>query len=490
MRNLFLIVIGCIALAACFGISDANGCSCTTPIGGSSPCLNYSEAPVVFVGKVSAIEKGKEIIQYMGKSEEIGSFLLAHFDIERSYKGLPDNQTKVNIGTSGNCGANFVEGKRYLVFARKIPDGDELLKVIHGISLNFDLLADGCDKTRLMPEGQNDLDLIEALVGGKPESRIYGQVTLIERDLIKGHTGDNFKSAPGIKIEALNESHAFEAITDKNGKFLIRNVPPGKYKVQPMLPSTQSGYLGLNKTETVEISPPQRCGTEHIFLIQNNGVISGRLFDSEGKPAGRNVEVSLITADSAINGPSAFAGSPTWTKDGGIYEFNGLTPGNYILGIGLLRPPSWRSPFFRYYYPSTSQLSDAKNLHLGEGEKLNNINIHLPQPLEVYSLKGRVLDGDVHPTAGAQVQIFDIELGMSADIPQTLNRTNTDGTFTVTAIKNRRYLVRAYRLNNYDRTMSAQSDPVEITADDSSKPPVLTLNKPYNSQFTREDWLH
>jgi hypothetical protein len=218
-------------------------------------------------------------------------------------------------------------------------------------------------------------------------------------------------------------------------------------------------------------------GSEAILLIQSNGVIKGRLFDAEGKAAPRNIEVSLVVADSISKGPSSFVGGSTWTKDGGTYEFNGLKPGDYIVGTGILQPPSWRSPYAGIYSPSTSQLSNAKILHISEGEKLDSVDIHLPQPILPVTIMGTVVDKDGKPAAGAQIEIIDVDTGMVADKPEKLFKTGKDGVFSVTGVKNRRYLVRAYRAENYMAGTGIQSEPVEITTNESLRPVVLTLNQ-------------
>jgi hypothetical protein len=82
MRSLSFLV--CIfALASC-AVTNANACMC---FDGTSPCKNYMESPVVFVGKVAMVEKSKAATRRLPNGAEIPElpYLVAHFDIERSF---------------------------------------------------------------------------------------------------------------------------------------------------------------------------------------------------------------------------------------------------------------------------------------------------------------------------------------------------------------------------------------------------------------------
>jgi hypothetical protein len=468
-------VLICVIVVSCFAVTSARACVCSV----SSPCSSFEQAAVVFVGTVRSIDVTNGTVQRFGKTEEVLRDLVAHFEVERRFKGIPEGQGTIDVGSFvfTDCGYRFESGKRYIVYATYVGQDD--LRDFRGGSLKYNLSTQVCSRTQQLPEGQNDIDLIEAMISDRPESRIFGRVVLVETELGKGPTSSKHKNVgAGMKIEARSESNAFEAITDENGNFQISAVPPGRYKVRPTLASTQSGYLGLDLAQIVEIRPPQLCGSEAIILIQSNGVIRGHVFDTEGKTAPRNIEVSLVIADSASKGLLSLVGDSTWTKDGGRYEFNGLRPGDYIVGSGLLQPPNWRSPYSGVYYPSASHQSEPKILHINEGARLDNIDIHLPEPISSFQIHGTVIDSFGKPAAGAQIEIIDVDYGKVVDKPEKLFKTGADGTFSVTGLKNRRYQVRAFLAENYLAGTGIQSEPVGITTTEPLKPVVLTLTKP------------
>ncbi|NLV31798.1 MAG: carboxypeptidase regulatory-like domain-containing protein [Acidobacteria bacterium] len=474
MRAIPLLI--CAALASCFAVNDAMACTC---LAGSSPCSGLEQAAAVFVGSVRSIEVTRATVERRGKTEEVLTDMLAHFSVERSFKGIPAGRQTADVGSFvfSSCGYHFEEGRRYIVYAGAVGPDDE--RQFRGGDLKYDLAVNGCSRTRPLPDGQDDVDLVEAMLGGRPESRIFGKVVLVERDLRKGlFAKGEMSGVPGVKIVARDGARVHEAVTDESGGFRILAVAPGRYEVRPVLGATHSGYLGRDPVDVVEIRPPGLCGSDSIFLLQGSGVIRGQLFDGEGRPAQPNIEVSLVFADSAGKGLGAFEGASVWTKDEGRYEFNGLGPGDYIVGVGLLEPPNWRSPYSAVYHHPSAAPGGPEILHLRDVTTLENIDIHLPAPIPSFVIRGVVVDGTGRPAAGARIEIVDVEYGKVADKPEKLFQTGADGMFAVTGIADRKYRVRAFVAENYLAGTGTQSEPVGIVTNAAMEPITLTLGKP------------
>src|SRR5678809_77704 len=115
-------------------------------------------------------------------------------------------------------------------------------------------------------------------------------------------------------------------------------------------------------------------------------------------------------------------------------------------------------------------------LHMGEGEKFNDIDIHLPPPAKTSLIRGVVFEADGKPAVKANIRLYDLEFGKTTEVPEVLFETNADGTFAVTGIEGRRYQVRAYRPLDFFAGTGIQSQPVEITTSDELKSVILTLN--------------
>jgi hypothetical protein len=447
-------------------VPNAIACSCASI---TSPCVHLNSADAVFVGKVSAIDEEAMEIPRFGKTEKIRTSLTAHLEIQNAYKGLPPDRKAIDVltgGGGGDCGFDFKTGERYLIFAYKTSSG---LFYQTGI----------CDGTRPISEARDYIELIEALQANRTETRIFGEVSLYERELGTGPMDVKYHGPlAGIRVEARGNGSVFYDKTDGEGRYRFRNIPPGKYQVRPHMSSAYSGYLGLDGMEEAEVGLPENCGAEVDLIAQLNGVIRGRVLDWKGRPVGRNVEVSLITAESKLKGIGRLEGSSAYTEPDGSYKFDGLPGGKYIVGVGLLKAPDWRSPFSKVFYPAAADAAATTVLNLGMGTKRNGIDIHLPPPATLTVIRGYVFDKSGAPVEGALIEVFDVEYGKEIDIPEVGYNTTFDGNFSVTAIQGRRYEVRAYLVEHYLEGTGSQSESVPLTTNENLKPVTLVLSKP------------
>jgi hypothetical protein len=439
--------------------THANACSCIE----MSPCAHFEVADAVFSGRVTSIKEEFVETTLLGKLEKVRSSLTARFEIYQVYKGLPTISRTIEVATGGgggDCGYHFEEGEEYFVMGHSVEG----------------IVATGiCSGTRPLDDAADRIELIEALLRDRPETRIFGTIILDPPQFgRKSYEPGSSKPLSGIRVEARGDSGLFFDVSDANGRFRMKNIPQGKYEVRPFLPPTHSGYLGLDLSEQVEIGLPGKCAVEMYLLAQLNGVIRGRLYDSDGRPIGRNTEVSLLSADSAGKSRADIIGGSTWTEEDGTYEFNGLPPGRYIVGVGILRPPNSTSRYSDIYYPNASNLRGAHVLTLGEGQKINDINFRLPPPIPTVPLKGLILDRSGKPVGDVFVQILDVETGHVVDVKEDVA---DDGTFSFIVPTGRKYRVRAIKYNFPED--GEQSDAITITASEKLTPITLRLVKPF-----------
>jgi hypothetical protein len=444
---------------------DAAACSCAT----SSPCAGFSTSPVVFVGKVISIDEEFAQIVYTGRGEKdkvarVRTALTARVEIQRIYKGMPSNQRIITIvtgGGGGDCGYDFRMGETYLVLGGSVAQGIYTTNI--------------CSGTRPMSEASDYLEVIDAGNRGQPEARLFGRVHLLSPRFGQPTWEPiDSKPLPGIRVEARSSRGVYSAVSDGSGRFRMKNIPEGTYEVRPILLPTQSGFLGIDEKRTVELKLPRQCAAELSFSVQVNGVIRGRLFDSNGRPAGQGIEVSLLRADSVTKLRSDFVRTSEFTEKDGTYEFKGLPPGKYILGF--IGPPSWRSPYMDVYYATAFKTADAQVLTLGEGQKLSDINLRLPPPLNMISVRGVVLDRTGKPAADASIDILDLETGDGVDTPPESWHTSSNGSFAIRVPKGRKYSVTAVK-DRFDEN-GRKSESIVITADDRLAQITLKLTKP------------
>jgi hypothetical protein len=143
----------------------------------------------------------------------------------------------------------------------------------------------------------------------------------------------------------------------------------------------------------------------------------------------------------------------TASQFGGEYAFEGIPPGRFLLGIRLDSNSELTIPYPRVYYDSATESGNATVLVLQEGEKLDNIDLHLPAPLQTRIISGLV-QSNGRPAAGAWVSL------QVKEYPNSQSRS-------VVCDKQGRFLVQAFaglRYSVFANNTLGRSDPVEISA--------------------------
>jgi len=465
-------------------VESASPCTCSllhTP-----PCVAFRETPVVFAGLVRSIEEEKIDIIRFGKKENIRVGLTAHFVVEEALKGISVSEVDVATGGGGgDCGYNFKAGERYLVYAYR--SGADALSsaasrtVFGGGSkaIKQDALTTTiCSRTRTLSEAQDDLELIRALIAGKPQTRIFGSVSEFARDLrIYGFNIDYVGPIADVTIKVESAVGKFETKTDSRGHYRIGGVPPGNYNIRALLPKDYGPLFSFVKDpRQVEISP-QGCSAEADFDAQIDGRIAGRIFGAEGKPVPDQVEISIATSESAAKGTPFVEARSEYTDKEGRYHFEGVRPGRYVLGVSIADVPAKHTPFPRTYYPKGNDPSQAAIIDLAKGQKLQNMDLRLPPRLTERTIVGVVVLEDGKPAVGAKIVTYDSEdlqhsvFGFDAE-------TDSSGRFTIKSFKERKSRLHAYLSKSYFAGTGVQSEMVEVDTNSEGKPIRLILNKP------------
>jgi hypothetical protein len=90
--------------------------------------------------------------------------------------------------------------------------------------------------------------------------------------------------------------------------------------------------------------------------------VSGKVIDENNSPI-YSIEVTLVpgSAETAYQYTDALK---AWTNKDGIYEFPGLKPGEYVLGVGIDSAPSGERPFLGSYYPGVQRKESAEPIRV------------------------------------------------------------------------------------------------------------------------------
>jgi len=210
--------------------------SCEGQFGWETPaCQSAWQANVsaVFLGFATNVrEEGVPII-LDGKMERT---LRLHviFRVDEAFVGVSE---KVVTVTSGGdlCGYPFSKGHKYLVYGRRLPNGEVYVSI--------------SSSTKWEKDAADDLKYLHGLPMAPHGAAIYGTVSRYTspenpRAMVRRGT-----PAIGQKIELQGTSQTYEAIVDSHGNFRRSGLPPGRYTVL------------LNADGEIHASPPLKSTT-------------------------------------------------------------------------------------------------------------------------------------------------------------------------------------------------------------------------------------
>jgi len=348
-------------------------------------------------------------------------------DVDRAYAGVSGKQIEVVTGFGGgDCGFEFKTGDRYLVYAWRNPQ-------------NGTLDANICSPTKHIDDAREDLAYLDNLERQPKTGRIFGEVADPWKD------GDN--GLAGTKIELIGESDTRSVLTDSQGKFDASGLIPGKYRVHVEVP----GYL--SRDPQVEVH--ERGCAEARLWLNVDGRISGRVFDTEGRPVPL-LHVELLRSEDQFQ-----AIQTADTDREGSYEFRGVRSGKYVIAVNANGQPRAEQPYASTFYPDVHQLTQSALVSLGTAEQRQGLNLHLGPQLKQQEFRGTVFYPDGTAAGKANVVYEPINFKAGTMIPAGPN-----GRFAFSGYEGSVYRVSATAFVNGGYF---QSDPVETAGDSDLK---------------------
>jgi protocatechuate 3,4-dioxygenase beta subunit len=194
--------------------------------------------------------------------------------------------------------------------------------------------------------------------------------TVVEGFVRNQNTG---QSIGDVRVTLTPESggSAKNAVTDADGRFILRDVVPGRYAVTAV--------------KTLFFRPPRNAGTTALtvasgqqykdvtILLLPTAVIAGRILD-ESRQAIRSVRVDALRTGFRD-------GQVTWTPaaqatsdDRGEYRLFNLPPGNYYIRATRA---AGAAPAGQTYYPGVIEPRDAIPISLQAGMEIGAVDLQL-----------------------------------------------------------------------------------------------------------------
>jgi hypothetical protein len=292
-------------------------------------------------------------------------------------------------------------------------------------------------------------------------------------------------SAPlrNATVQLANDSdreHRIATKTAADGRFLIKNVPAGQYKLIVNRNGYVSQELGQKKPgdpgAMFTLRPGQRID-DLVFKLGLAGVISGKVFDENGEPV-VGVAVRAMRQVYTEGRKALQTTTEEETNDLGEFRVFGLAPGRYYISAEV---PGWNrivgdrefssseqssgeKGYAKLYYPSALDAANASSVYVKEGEEISSIDI-LMREVTVYRVRGKVQyllphqgTGDTELVIAHRGQTTDWE-PMAAQVV-----SKADGSFEIPELAPGEYTVTAFFFDQ-GKYFSTQEDVNVVNAD-------------------------
>jgi hypothetical protein len=228
------------------------------------------------------------------------------------------------------------------------------------------------------------------------------EVSTIEGRVLHAATGEPLAKAYLLLMRIDNSAASFDwersysASSDSNGKFTIRSIERGKYRLR----ASRNGFLtlqygarySLRQGTVLDLERAQEM-TDIEIRLTPHGVISGRVLDVDGEPLA-GVHVQLLRRQ-YVNGSRTLATAVSaTTNDLGEYRWAGLTAGRYYIWADRRAertPLSTDSEeYVPLYYPGAIDAGGASPLDLTAGAQARAADLML-RKVRTATVKGKVV---------------------------------------------------------------------------------------------------
>ena len=291
---------------------DAEGCTCVGPI---NTCAALTSAAAAFEATVEStahvtMPSERDASAPVDATESMTQVTL------REVRPLRGNApaTILTAAFSASCGYEFTPGGRYLIVAYRRVDGH--------------LEVSKCGLTRPIAGARGIIEYLQSSSSHpQPPIRVWGRVMRASKwiDFEREYTG-----VPRARV-TFDGVTRLSVETAADGSYRTDALPPGRYSVTVAIPPAMT-ELGSVRPETIELgADPGTACLELEFVAPIDSAIAGVVLDGRGQPAS-NVFVTFRFPDQRDYSRGGAGGGYTTGADG-RFEFKGLPPGRYAVGI-------------------------------------------------------------------------------------------------------------------------------------------------------------
>ena len=280
-----------------------------------------------------------------------------------------------------------------------------------------------------------------------------------------------------------DEGNKLHAVTGVDGKFAIKDVPPGEYQ----LTAVRNGYVDesygarhlLDPGVPFTVSaakPPDNL----LFRLTPASVITGHVRDENGEPLVGAHVTALVTRFSDGKRALVPVGQAP-VNDLGEYRIFGLPPGKYLLSAGFNGFNSRafvmgsgfvdaqgnyeeREGLVTTYYPGTTDPSQAAAVNVDAGAEARSVDFSI-QPTGTFHVRGHLLGIPKDATFSGTVLLRSANGRLATVLPEKQGTIgDKDGSFDIGEVASGSYEIVAVQLTGENPRMAHR--PVEVNGAD------------------------
>ena len=353
--------------------AGVKACTCSQAPPGKCPGLPADSA--VFLGSVTAVENmgiGPSAAAGAPSAAAASRITRYRFRVEDHFAGPEESELDVfSGGEDRDCGYRFEANGKYLVFTHRGNDGR--------------LFATICSTTRPAGEARALLPQLRALRDGRSVAAVFGVLRRADPPFLKlpDHADEPLKN---VSLKLQSSEDRFETSTDANGVFTFYDVHAGEYELTARLRAraelAQRAFPGGPPHFTI----PEGACYEYDLDALPAGHLSGSVLGPDGKP------VALASLELYRAGAYAESRPGQWGFQGakGVFDFDHIGPGDYILVLNRENRLDPKSPYPRAFYPGVEDARRAQLIHLKDGEDRSHLNLRLKTVLPTRSVDVRL----------------------------------------------------------------------------------------------------
>ncbi len=308
-----------------------------------------------------------------------------------------------------------------------------VVAVIGSIAL-FAERARSIDGFSAVQTTSSSVPLGPVVVGPTGTASIAGRVFVAE-------TGEPVR---GADIRARGDYGVRDTVTDENGRFDLRDLPSGAWRVT----ASKGGFIAwqAGQRRPFETPPPialaagRRAAVE--IPLWRGGVIAGRIYDEFSEPVAA-VRVNVYRTRT-VQGRRRLQsiGSGDYTDDTGAFRVYGLPPGDYYVAASMRVAPAGsviETTYAPTYHPGTGNLAEAQRVPIGYGTEAH-------ADFQLLPVRAVSIEGTVFTSAGTAADAF---LSLSSEAAElgaphgAGGATRPDGTFTLPDVAPGHYVLTA-----------------------------------------------